>query len=99
MHCKSCEYPLEYLTVNRCPECGREFDPDNPWTYGPEVHPPVKPSALLLLIPAMIVASIFGGRFGRASVDLCMALITMFLFIGSIVFLVVLLIKIIFKRS
>jgi hypothetical protein len=30
--CLTCHYPLRELTVNRCPECGREFDPDDPAT-------------------------------------------------------------------
>jgi len=30
--CLTCHYPLRDLTVNRCPECGREFDPKNPKT-------------------------------------------------------------------
>jgi hypothetical protein len=27
--CLGCKYPLRELTVNRCPECGREFDPND----------------------------------------------------------------------
>ena len=27
--CLDCGYALKQLTVNRCPECGREFDPDD----------------------------------------------------------------------
>jgi hypothetical protein len=27
--CAGCNYPLRGLTEYRCPECGREFDPDN----------------------------------------------------------------------
>src|SRR5580693_7070002 len=30
--CISCNYQLRGLVTRRCPECGREFDPDNPET-------------------------------------------------------------------
>jgi hypothetical protein len=30
--CLGCQYSLRGLTVNRCPECGREFDPNDPKT-------------------------------------------------------------------
>lgn len=33
MRCKTCRYSLANLTANRCPECGREFDPNDPRTY------------------------------------------------------------------
>ena len=36
MRCLSCHYSLEHLTENRCPECGRAFDPDDPATFGPQ---------------------------------------------------------------
>lgn len=32
MLCISCEYDLTAVGTGRCPECGREFDPANPWT-------------------------------------------------------------------
>lgn len=28
--CLGCDYPLNGLTENRCPECGREFNPRDP---------------------------------------------------------------------
>lgn len=31
--CRRCDYPLRGLTEPRCPECGRDFDPENPKTY------------------------------------------------------------------
>ena len=31
--CLGCGYLLEGLPENRCPECGREFDPGNPGSY------------------------------------------------------------------
>jgi hypothetical protein len=30
--CLGCNYPLRGLPATRCPECGREFDPEDPWT-------------------------------------------------------------------
>ncbi len=31
--CLTCGYPVDHLLENRCPECGREFDPNDPGTY------------------------------------------------------------------
>jgi hypothetical protein len=31
--CLECSYSLRGLAENRCPECGRAFDPDDPGTY------------------------------------------------------------------
>lgn len=33
MYCRRCGYQLVGLSENRCPECGREFDPSNRRTY------------------------------------------------------------------
>ncbi len=33
MRCKACHYSLANLTKNRCPECGRAFDPNDPSTF------------------------------------------------------------------
>ena len=33
VRCKSCYYPLKKLPNHRCPECGREFDPNDPSTF------------------------------------------------------------------
>jgi hypothetical protein len=38
VRCLSCQYDLRDLPENRCPECGREFDPSDPTTFGP-LHP------------------------------------------------------------
>ena len=35
MHCIDCDYALKKLKANRCPECGRAFDPADPATYRP----------------------------------------------------------------
>ena len=31
--CLRCQYPLNAVTDNRCPECGKGFDPDDPATF------------------------------------------------------------------
>lgn len=63
-HCIDCGYCL-YGQSDRCPECGRGFDPTNPLSYSPQ------PSR-------------------RAWFDLAMtvALITLFLFLFAVVFLI-----------
>ena len=33
MLCRECYYPLHGLTENRCPECGRAFDPEDRRTF------------------------------------------------------------------
>ncbi len=33
MYCRDCQYPLKGLSAENCPECGREFDPDDPHTF------------------------------------------------------------------
>jgi hypothetical protein len=33
MRCLSCKYDLSHLTEHRCPECGREFDPNDPKSF------------------------------------------------------------------
>lgn len=39
MHCRNCHYALEGLTgpPHRCPECGGEFDPNDPRTVAVSV--------------------------------------------------------------
>jgi hypothetical protein len=47
--CKDCNYSLIGLPSNRCPECGREFDPDDPNTMN--MGQPMGPIARLLISP------------------------------------------------
>ncbi|MGD8453870.1 MAG: hypothetical protein PVJ57_18805 [Phycisphaerae bacterium] len=35
--CLGCGYILDHLPENRCPECGRAFDPDDPETFAHQV--------------------------------------------------------------
>jgi hypothetical protein len=47
-YCIDCNYPLQGLTSNRCPECGRAFDPADPKSISAR---PVGPLARFLLRP------------------------------------------------
>lgn len=62
--CLTCRYPLTDLKENRCPECGRAFDPNNPSTFGP--RGPVwrrlasfAPPRWLTILHAAIVLALF----------------------------------------
>ena len=49
MRCKRCGYRLEHLAVNRCPECGIGFDPDDvSLLVLPPRHPRVVTSLIVL---------------------------------------------------
>jgi hypothetical protein len=57
-YCRACGYQLRGLESRRCPECGRDFDPDYPKTYR---RKPLRPwkrwvmrAAVLLLLLATI---------------------------------------------
>src|SRR5688572_13311268 len=41
MRCLACHYSLKNLTEHRCPECGREFDPNDSTTVSNEPPRPV----------------------------------------------------------
>lgn len=47
MRCLSCRYDLRELAEDRCPECGRLFDPEDPETF---YTPPNRTSAIRLLL-------------------------------------------------
>ena len=47
--CLGCNYPLRGLRDNRCPECGRRFDPDDPWTMN--IGRPMPPLVRRLISP------------------------------------------------
>lgn len=48
--CLDCHYALRGLAARRCPECGREFDPNDPWTMN--LGRPMAPALRWLLRPA-----------------------------------------------
>lgn len=55
--CLDCHYALDYLTANRCPECGRQFDELDPatwWDIGTD--PPLENARRRLIVGIFIVA-------------------------------------------
>ncbi len=48
-HCLECSYVLDGLSEERCPECGRPFDPDDPDTFRQP-----KPKLALHLTPLLL---------------------------------------------
>jgi len=40
MYCRQCQYVLDGLPDNRCPECGTEFEPTDPATFWLAPKPP-----------------------------------------------------------
>ena len=55
--CLDCHYALDYLTTDRCPECGRQFDHLNPatwWDIG--IDPPLEKARRRLIVGIIIVA-------------------------------------------
>lgn len=80
--CLNCGYIVDGLSDNRCPECGRAFDPDNPKTYWRTRRSGIKQlvSSLLgcyLLAMAMgaVVMSWFAVRWTMAGVLVTVLLI------------------------
>jgi hypothetical protein len=51
MSCLDCGYTLDFLPCNRCPECGRTFDPQIPTTFRRAVR---RPSALEITIAYLL---------------------------------------------
>lgn len=51
MSCLECGYTLDFLSRNRCPECGRGFDPDDPTTFRRPVH---RPSAIIITVAYLL---------------------------------------------
>src|SRR5262245_45460345 len=84
MRCLSCKYDLRNLPENRCPECGRVFDPSDSRTWLPP--PRRKTIALLTLALCAVPVSIWllfqlqsrmqmEGRRGFESVQIVMEVI------------------------
>jgi hypothetical protein len=53
MFCRYCDYILDGLPSNRCPECGRNFDPDDPRTY--RLRTPQSLRRRLVLAPLILL--------------------------------------------
>ena len=68
MYCRKCFYALGGLDTNRCPECGREFDPADRRTYRrrqPRLTPPQRRSIVL----AAVLVIYFGGYYYMVAVS------------------------------
>ena len=64
--CLGCGYLLEGLPENRCPECGLEFDPDNPDSFMSRQYSGLPYLiAILLSIVAMVIPLIISGLMHR----------------------------------
>ena len=64
----NCRYRLRGLEENRCPECGRGFDPNDPSTFWPESGPPFPAGALAFSVLGILIATIAwmsGGAEGK----------------------------------
>lgn len=53
MYCRECSYVLDALPENRCPECGKSFDPQNPGTFR---RAAVVPRRLTIIIAMYVTA-------------------------------------------
>lgn len=60
-YCCDCGYVLAGLSEDRCPECGRRFDPQDPRTYRSEQREANHPGIVILvnLIPLMLASILF----------------------------------------
>jgi hypothetical protein len=58
-YCLNCGYdlsatPIEDFGIGCCPECGRGFEDDNPYTYSTEPLPPSRVWVILAVIGALV---------------------------------------------
>lgn len=101
VRCLSCKYDLSNLTTggeHRCPECGREFDPNDPRSF--ETHDSRRRDALrrasiwagsVYLISAIIVVS-FTILTGTNPLDVTI-FASLFVFIATMLILLQLILK------
>ena len=59
MFCRSCNYDLRAVPVNRCPECGTTFDPRDALTYRKTRRSLVLAGSATLLIWLLLTAPFF----------------------------------------
>ena len=74
-HCAGCRYPLDGLSENRCPECGRPFDHADPASFATSPKKPwarsAKRAAKWLGAIAAIVAALYAGLDWETSYETC----------------------------
>jgi predicted amidophosphoribosyltransferase len=59
MRCLSCHYDLKNRPENRCPECGREFDPNDPRTFLMTLAPTKRWTRALAIVLTTVVLLLF----------------------------------------
>jgi hypothetical protein len=64
VRCKNCHYALEGLTVHRCPECGRVFDPCDHKTFDDSEPLSLEDGTGLVILAIMVVAVVVVSWFG-----------------------------------
>ena len=63
MRCLTCDYDLRGLSENRCPECGREFDPADATTFKECQPAPDRPFYVGAFMTIGVVVLVVGGFF------------------------------------
>jgi hypothetical protein len=63
LRCLSCKYDLRNLSEHRCPECGREFDPNDVRTFKTASRSNRRFWIGLLLISVAVYFALFGQKF------------------------------------
>ena len=61
MYCLACDYDLTHLDTDRCPECGRAFNPLNPDTFAAKT---LADRRAQMVVTIVIVLAIAGFVFG-----------------------------------
>ena len=100
VHCIGCDYSLKNLEHNRCPECGRAFDPKNPKTYRPlpsELRKQLAINDAKSNLYAIVACAIIAVMFGL--IDLIFADVNLIQFTGCFSFLAIFGILIVLVRT
>jgi hypothetical protein len=58
VRCKTCHYSLNGLAEHRCPECGREFDPNDAKSFEADDAPSIERRAITWIANAFAIAVI-----------------------------------------
>lgn len=87
MYCLNCDYALSGVVSCRCPECGTDFNPRNPRTFGAELRGPWWKS-IWVRLPASFLAVLIVGIGLITAADLAGSGLEMTAFLAGGVFLV-----------